>query len=398
MSDNRPPEPLTLLEECRAAYPGLDWYIKATRVARVESVEALLPGGRLWVFRDESKVLVEVFTPPRMMCPATVTDETRDAAAAIDKLMTSEWPMLVPNPFDPSPDHYYVRMDAAARNFLRAARRQTTVLTLGNARGKTLPTSAPATHQPVVAVDFDGVIHGFTTPFEHALVIADPPVPGAIEWLGRLLDSGWRVILHTARLTSGVPAPLGHEQVDVTSRVAAIRTWFLLHGGLLGGETFDRLEVWTAGGKPHADVYVDDKALRYEGGMFPTVEHLQYASVSWAKRPKPRSAWDDPAGFSGDALRRVMEEARPWSGRRVLLCAPPEGSPPWPAECVEERLGVLAVTDAGAPDLGTVVSEPDDKGTVYVLWDDLVKNVSASDDGMPEMYLWRLPTWVLATP
>ena len=34
-----------------------------------------------------------------------------------------------------------------------------------------------------VAVDFDGVIHSYTTLWFTASVIPDPPVPGAIEWL-----------------------------------------------------------------------------------------------------------------------------------------------------------------------------------------------------------------------
>ena len=34
-----------------------------------------------------------------------------------------------------------------------------------------------------VLVDFDGVIHSYTSPFTTPDEIKDPPVPGAFEWL-----------------------------------------------------------------------------------------------------------------------------------------------------------------------------------------------------------------------
>lgn len=37
-----------------------------------------------------------------------------------------------------------------------------------------------------VAVDFDGVLHRYDTPWINAATIPDPPVDGAIEWLSRV--------------------------------------------------------------------------------------------------------------------------------------------------------------------------------------------------------------------
>lgn len=34
-----------------------------------------------------------------------------------------------------------------------------------------------------LAVDFDGVLHQYTTPWSNAATIPDPPVDGAIAWL-----------------------------------------------------------------------------------------------------------------------------------------------------------------------------------------------------------------------
>ena len=36
---------------------------------------------------------------------------------------------------------------------------------------------------PILALDFDGVLHSYTSGWQGADVISDPPVPGAIEFL-----------------------------------------------------------------------------------------------------------------------------------------------------------------------------------------------------------------------
>jgi hypothetical protein len=37
--------------------------------------------------------------------------------------------------------------------------------------------------KPTLCVDFDGVIHAYTSPWTDAVTISDGPVPGAIQWL-----------------------------------------------------------------------------------------------------------------------------------------------------------------------------------------------------------------------
>lgn len=60
-----------------------------------------------------------------------------------------------------------------------------------------------------IAIDFDNVVHSYTSPWSHAADIADPPLPGAIEWLERLAAEGARIILHTCRFTCWNPAAAG---------------------------------------------------------------------------------------------------------------------------------------------------------------------------------------------
>jgi hypothetical protein len=38
-------------------------------------------------------------------------------------------------------------------------------------------------HKPILLVDFDGVIHSYTSGWKGADVIPDPPVPGALKWI-----------------------------------------------------------------------------------------------------------------------------------------------------------------------------------------------------------------------
>ena len=50
--------------------------------------------------------------------------------------------------------------------------------------------------RPSICVDFDGVIHNYTTKFEHPTIIPDPPVEGAIEWLSEVVQHFEVYVLH----------------------------------------------------------------------------------------------------------------------------------------------------------------------------------------------------------
>lgn len=125
------------------------------------------------------------------------------------------------------------------------------------------------THPMRVALDFDGVLHPMQTPWTGPLDIHDPPYPGAIEWCRALLEEGWVVVLHTCRLMHSVPPEETQvPEVDLDARLEALRAWFVEHGGADVVE-HPSWRWWTHGGKPWADLYVDDKAVRVGGGCFP---------------------------------------------------------------------------------------------------------------------------------
>ena len=43
---------------------------------------------------------------------------------------------------------------------------------------------------PILAIDFDGVLHSYSSGWKGSRNIPDPPVDGAIEWLNGLVSDG----------------------------------------------------------------------------------------------------------------------------------------------------------------------------------------------------------------
>lgn len=120
----------------------------------------------------------------------------------------------------------------------------------------------PKDERYTVAVDFDGVIHSYTTPWVEAWIIPDPPVPGAIEWLNEV-QKKLDVVIFSTRCKSIA----GAEAVAL----------YLAENGFEG-------KITTSYEKPPALMYIDDRAYRFEGpGTFPTVEQIHQARP-WYKK------------------------------------------------------------------------------------------------------------------
>lgn len=122
----------------------------------------------------------------------------------------------------------------------------------------------PPGERYTIAVDFDGVLHSYTSPWVQAEVIPDPPVPGAIDWL-REISEDLRVVIHTTRGKT----PSGR---------AAVQDWLVAHGWEGGAA------VEVTAEKPPALVYLDDRAVRFNGKNFPTAEEVHRA-LPWNKAP-----------------------------------------------------------------------------------------------------------------
>lgn len=115
---------------------------------------------------------------------------------------------------------------------------------------------------PRIVVDFDGVLHSYSTGWVDAETIPDPPVPGAQSWVDDMLTAGWDVVIVSTRARE----PGGRR---------AIVEWLLRHEFAVG------LKVQHD--KPPALVYLDDRAMRFDGS-WPSLKDVQIASVPWTKR------------------------------------------------------------------------------------------------------------------
>jgi hypothetical protein len=127
-----------------------------------------------------------------------------------------------------------------------------------------------ADYAPRIVIDFDGVLHSYTTPWTTPGKINDAPTPGAQSFLGRLLDSGWEVVIQSTRAAT----PEGAN---------AIAEWLVAHDFPLPPRepTADpRAAYVITAEKLPALVYLDDRALRFDG-TFPTLAVISAASRPW---------------------------------------------------------------------------------------------------------------------
>lgn len=119
-----------------------------------------------------------------------------------------------------------------------------------------------------IAVDFDGVIHSYTSPWVSAELIPDAPIPGAIAWLSEMVRH-FNVIIFSARLTPHDNTEAGWAKAQDAK--GAMLAWFRSHG--MTPAVLGQLELWDKPGKPTALVYIDDRAYRFEG-EFPSKDTI----------------------------------------------------------------------------------------------------------------------------
>jgi hypothetical protein len=122
----------------------------------------------------------------------------------------------------------------------------------------------PGRHRRTLAIDFDGVIHAYTSGWRGATVISDPPVEGAIDWL---LQAAERFDLAIFSARASHPGAID-----------AMRAWLTQHG--LPARVLERIRF--PRGKPPAELYIDDRAYRFEGA-FPSWSDLD-ALEPWTKK------------------------------------------------------------------------------------------------------------------
>jgi hypothetical protein len=139
--------------------------------------------------------------------------------------------------------------------------------------------------KPILCVDFDGVIHSYTSGWQGALIIADPPTPGALRWL-------WAA-------TEWFDVQIYSSRSKERGAIEAMLKWMRDNGEqefndschpMAYGST--EYPITFAREKPAAFLTIDDRALTFEGdwsnfGESPA-DLLDFKP--WNKRPRSQAA------------------------------------------------------------------------------------------------------------
>ena len=122
-----------------------------------------------------------------------------------------------------------------------------------------------------ICVDFDGVLHAYTSGWQGASVIADPPVDGAFEALRTYLAA-------TPPLTLAIYSARSAQADGIQS----MRSWIDKHDAATRHPEHEPLvdQLLFPHYKPAAKVYLDDRAVRFEG-KFPSIVELIYSFRVW---------------------------------------------------------------------------------------------------------------------
>jgi hypothetical protein len=113
--------------------------------------------------------------------------------------------------------------------------------------------------KPILCVDFDGVLHSYTSGWQGASVVGDPPVPGAMDFLVDALTK-FDVQVYSSRSSQ----PGG---------VAAMRTAIMAWMNVEGHPWSVVLRIRFPTQKPAAFLTIDDRAVCFDG-TFPLVTDL----------------------------------------------------------------------------------------------------------------------------
>lgn len=126
--------------------------------------------------------------------------------------------------------------------------------------------------RPTISVDFDGVLHAYTSGWKGATVIPDGPTPGAIAWLCDLADP--------MRASDAFDVVVCSARARRFFGWLAVRRWLRRHIFEHYGADMVRADdicasIKVTSKKPAAIVYVDDRAWRFDGKTFPTADDLR---------------------------------------------------------------------------------------------------------------------------
>ena len=133
---------------------------------------------------------------------------------------------------------------------------------------------------PIICVDFDGVIHSYTSGWKGVSVIPDPPVKGAIEWLIEHLPVPDALGGSLAPEYKGPVVQIYSSRSKSWFGRRAMRKWLIANG--LPREYIDDGLLKFPTKKPAAFLTIDDRAICFTGEFPPTSEMMSFKP--WNKK------------------------------------------------------------------------------------------------------------------
>lgn len=119
--------------------------------------------------------------------------------------------------------------------------------------------------KPILCLDFDGVIHSYTSGWKGADVVPDPPVPGAMRFIWDATEH-FSVAIYSSR--SG-------QNGGISAMKAWLTKHFREHWAADRTQCDDKLaEIGWPMDKPAAMVTIDDRALTFDG-TWPEMQTLK---------------------------------------------------------------------------------------------------------------------------
>ena len=134
-------------------------------------------------------------------------------------------------------------------------------------------TESDKPYKPILCVDFDGVVHSYTSGWKGASIIPDMPVPGALDWLYKV-SKLFTVVIYSSRSKD-------------PEAITAMRMWlsYHAHATLPDLQASILLTVVTfSHEKPAAFLTIDDRAVCFDGDWSKLDPEKLLAFKPWYQR------------------------------------------------------------------------------------------------------------------
>jgi hypothetical protein len=115
-----------------------------------------------------------------------------------------------------------------------------------------------AQNKPILCVDWDGVIHSYTSPWTDETTIPDPPVKGAVRWLWAATE-WFDVQIYSSRSKTSRGRVAMHDKLIEWSRVEFGPSHPMC------ADTDESYPIGFVAEKPAAFLTIDDRAICFEG-------------------------------------------------------------------------------------------------------------------------------------